>query len=166
MTPAPAAAQRAASVRATRATSPRVPAKRPSLRVLDARPPRRGRLLRVLSVSLVAGSLLAVVVAHSMLAQGQVRLTSTQAQMTTEQAVHRQLLAAVAAAEDPAQIIAEAKKLNLVPPSYVKQLPAVPLNTPIGQSTTPSTTTPSPTTAASGASSSTVAAAQSAAAGR
>jgi len=75
-------------------------------------------------------------------------------------------LAAVAAAEDPAQIIAEAKKLNLVPPSYVKQLPAVPLNTPIGQSTTPSTTTPSPTTAASGASSSTVAAAQSAAAGR
>jgi len=106
-----------------------------------------------------------------MLAQGQVRLTSTQAQMTTEQAVHRQLLAAVAAAEDPAQIIAEAKKLNLVPPSYVKQLPAVPLNTPIGQSvtpstTTPSTTTPSTTTAASGASSSTVAAAQSAAAGR
>jgi hypothetical protein len=158
-------------LRATRATSPRVPAKRPSLRVLDARRPRRGRLLRVLSVSLVAGSLLAVVVGHSMLAQGQVRLTSTQVQMTTEQAVHRQLLAAVAAAEDPAQIIAEAKKLNLVPPSYVKQLPAVPLNTPIGQSVTPSTATPSTatpstTTAASGASPSTAAAAQSAAAGR
>ena len=96
-----------------------------------------------------------------MLAQGQVRLTSTQAQMTTEQAVHRQLLAAVAAAEDPAQIIAEAKKLNLVPPSYVKQLPAVPLNTPIGQSATTASTTP-----ASSASSSTAAAAQSAAAGR
>src|ERR1700728_4398383 len=100
MTPPPAAAQRTALVRAP-ATSPRVQARRPTLRVLDARPARSGRLLRVLAASLVVGSLLAVVVGHSMLAQGQVRLTSAQTQMTSEQALHRQLLAAVGAAAHP-----------------------------------------------------------------
>ena len=171
MTPPPAAAQRAASVRATRATSPRVPAKRPSLRVLDARPPRRGRLLRALSAALVVGSLLSVVVGHSILAQGQVRLTSAQNQLSSEQAIHRQLLAAAADAENPAQIIAEAKKLNLVTPSSVTQLPAVPLNTPIGQTTTTPTTTtpttaPSSSTMGSGSTPPTAAAGPSATAGR
>ena len=160
MTPPPAAAQRAASVRATRAPSPRVQAKRPSLRVLDARQPRRGRLLRFVAASLVVGSLLAVVVGHSILAQGQVRLTSAQAQMSSEQAIHRQLLAAVAEAENPAQIIAEAKKLNLVTPSSITQLPAVPLTTPVGQATT------TPTTAPTSNASSTAAAGPSATAGR
>jgi uncharacterized protein YggE len=115
----------------------------------------------LVSLFLVVGSLLAVVVGHSMLAQGQVRLGAAQTQMSAEQAIHRQLLAAVAKAEDPAQIIAEAKKLNLVRPSYVKQLPTVPLNTPIGQAGTTPTSAP----ATSGASS-TAAAGQSAAAGR
>jgi cytoskeletal protein RodZ len=160
VTPPPAAAQRAASVRATRAPSPRVQAKRPSLRVLDARQPRRGRLLRFVAASLVVGSLLAVVVGHSILAQGQVRLTSAQAQMSSEQAIHRQLLAAVAEAENPAQIIAEAKKLNLVTPSSITQLPAVPLTTPVGQATT------APTTAPTSTASSTAAAGPSATAGR
>jgi hypothetical protein len=119
------------------------------------------RLLRLTSASMVVGSLLTVVVGHSILAQDQVRLTDAQTQMASEQAVHRQLLAAVAAAENPARIIAEAKKLNLVQPSSVKQLPAVPLDTPIGQpATTP--TTPAP----SSGSTSTAAAGQSAAAGR
>jgi hypothetical protein len=76
-----------------------------------------------------------------MLAQGQVRLTTAQGDLAVVQSVNRQLLASVAAAENPAQIVAEAKKLNLVPPSSVTQLPAVPLDTPIGSST--STTTPS-----------------------
>jgi hypothetical protein len=141
VTPPPAAAQRAASVRTTRAPNAGVGAKRPSLRVLDARPRRRGRVLRLVAGGLLVGSLLAVVVAHSMLAQGQVRLTAAQGQVAAEQAVHRQLLASVAKAENPAQIIAEAQHLNLVTPSSVKQLPAVPLNTPIGQATTSPTTT-------------------------
>jgi hypothetical protein len=110
---------------------------------------------------LVVGSLLAVVGGHSMLAQGQVRLGGAQTEVSAEQAIHRQLLAAVAKAENPAQIIAEAKKLNLVRPSYVRQLAAVPLNTPIGQAGTTPTSAP----ATSGASS-TAAAGQSAAAGR
>ena len=95
----------------------------------------------MLSAGLVAGSLLAVVVAHSVLAEDEVRLTAAQQQVVAEQAVHRQLLASVAEAENPAQIVAEAKKLNLVPPGSVTQLPAVSLNTPIGGSST-STTAP------------------------
>lgn len=76
-------------------------------------------------------ALLAVVVAHSVLAEGQVRLTGEQSQLATEQAIHRQLLATVAQAEDPATIVAEAKTLGLVPPSSVTQLPAVPLGSPL-----------------------------------
>jgi hypothetical protein len=92
----------------------------------------------------VVGALLAVVVGHSILAEGQIRLTSAQTKLANEQAIHRQLVAAVAKAENPAQIIAEAKKLNLVTPGSVTQLPAVPLNKPIAQATT------TPTTAGSG----------------
>jgi hypothetical protein len=110
-------------------------------------------LLRAVSAALVVGSLLAVVVGHSILAQRQVRLTSAQNQVLSEQAIHRQLLATVAEAENPAQIIAEAKKLNLLTPSSVTQLPAVPLTTPIGQATTTPTTT-STGTASSGTTSS------------
>lgn len=80
--------------------------------------------------------------------------------MSSEQAIHRQLLAAVAEAENPAQIIAEAKKLNLVTPSSITQLPAVPLTTPVGQATT------APTTAPTSTASSTAAAGPSATAGR
>jgi hypothetical protein len=118
-----------------------------------------------MSATVVVGSLLAVVIAHSMLAQGQVRLTAAQAQMSAEQAVHRQLLAAVAEAENPAQIVREAKTLNLVPPSYVTQLPAVPLTTPIGQTTTP-TTAPTGTSSSNSSANTSTAAGQSAAAGR
>jgi hypothetical protein len=146
VTPAQAAAQRAAPVRTARAPSSRVTAKRPPLRVLAARPRRSGRLMRAAAAVLIVGSLLGVVVGHSMLAQGQVRLTTEQADLAVVSAVNRQLLASVAAAENPAEIIAEAKKLNLVPPGSVTQLPAVPLDTPIHSST--STTTPS--TSASG----------------
>ncbi|HXW38509.1 MAG TPA: hypothetical protein VEJ44_02350 [Acidimicrobiales bacterium] len=131
MTPAQAAAQRAAPVRTAR--SSRAAAK-PPLRVVAPRSRRNGRLLRVVAAALVVGSLLGVVVGHSLLAQGQVRLTSEQGDLAVVQALNRQLLASVAAAENPAQIIAEAKKLNLVRPSTVTQLPAVPLDSPIGSS--------------------------------
>jgi hypothetical protein len=104
-------------------------------------------------VGLIALSLLAVVVAHSVLAQGQVRLTTQQAQVAAEQAVHRQLLAAVAKAENPATIIAEAKNLNLVRPATVKQLPAVSLSTPIHPAT--SSTNQSASSSTTGSSSST-----------
>jgi len=137
----PSAAASRASERPTGDLASRATPRRPSLRVLDAQPRRRGRALRAVAAVAVVGSLLAVVVAHSMLAEGQVRLTAAQAQVAAEQSVHRQLLASVAKAENPAQIIAEAKKLDLVPPTGVIQLPAVSLSTPVGQTTT-STTSP------------------------
>ncbi len=146
MTPAQAAAQRAASVRTARLPSPRAGAKRPALRVLAPRP-HNGRWLRAAAAVVVVGALLAVVVGHSMLAQGQVRLTTEQGPLATAQAVNRQLLASVATAENPAQIIAEAARLNLVRPSSVTQVPAVPLDTPIASSTSStSTTAAGPTT--------------------
>jgi hypothetical protein len=117
----------------------------------------------VLAASVLIGALLAVVVAHSMLAQGQVRLSAVQGQVAAEQALHRELLASVAEAENPERIIAVAKQLtNLVPPSNVTQLPAVPLNTPIGQATT----TPSTPTSSASSSAATAATGHSAAAGR
>lgn len=147
MTPAQAAAQRAASVRTARLPSPRAGAKRPALRVLAPRPRHNGRWLRAAAAVVVVGALLAVVVGHSMLAQGQVRLTTEQSSLATAQAVNRQLLASVATAENPAQIIAEAARLNLVRPSSVTQVPAVPLDTPIASSTSStSTTAAGPTT--------------------
>jgi hypothetical protein len=150
VTPPPAAAQRAATVRTTRVPDTRVAAKRPALRILDAPARRRGRGLRFLAACVLVGSLLAVVVAHSMLAQSQVRLTAVQDQLTAEQAVHRQLLSSVAAAENPAQIIAEAQHLNLATPGSVIQLPAVPLTTPLGQSTATTGPTTTPTASGSG----------------
>jgi predicted alpha/beta hydrolase family esterase len=135
VTPPPAAAPRAASVRSGRERNARSAVKRPALRVLEPRPRRRGRWTRALAAGLVAGSLLAVVVAHSLLAEDEVRLTAAQQQVATEQAVHRQLLASVAAAENPARIIAEAARLNLVTPSSVTQLPSVSLTVPIASST-------------------------------
>jgi hypothetical protein len=150
VTPPPAAAQRAASVRPDRDAGARSGARRHTLRVLEPRPRRRGRWLRALAGCLLAGSLLAVVVAHSLLAEDQVGLSTAQQEVAAEQAVHRQLLASVAEAENPAQIIAEAKKLNLVPPTSVTQLPAVSLTTPIGASTTSTTTADAGTTASSG----------------
>ena len=65
-------------------------------------------------VALVA-SLLAVVVGHAMLAQGQVRLPPPKRSWPPSRPSTASLLA-VAGAENPARIVAEAKKLNLVRP--------------------------------------------------
>jgi hypothetical protein len=70
-----------------------------------------------------------------MLAQEQIRLTNAQAQLSAEQAVHRQVLAAVAGAETPSRIVAAAEALHMVAPSNVQQLPWVPL-TPTAPTTT------------------------------
>jgi hypothetical protein len=75
---------------------------------------------------------LAVVIGHSMLAQGEVRLTKIQSQVSTEAALNRQLLAWVGSAENPARIVAEAKGLGLFSPGSVTQIPAVPLDAPLG----------------------------------
>ncbi|MGH9044302.1 MAG: hypothetical protein ACRDVP_05615 [Acidimicrobiales bacterium] len=124
--------------------------RRADLRVVRERRRTKSRVVEIAAGLIVLSALLAVVIGHSMLAQGQVRLTTIEAQSATEQAIHRQLLAEVAKGEDPAAIISKAKALGLVTPPSVTQLPAVPLDSPIGGAAT--TTTTLPRSAASGAS--------------
>ena len=87
-----------------------------------------------MSVSLVVAALLAVVVAQAMLANGQVRLSSLQHELSLEQGAHRQAELAVSELETPSRIVATATGLDMVRPANVVELPyvsfAVPLPTP------------------------------------
>ena len=92
-----------ASAPARQAPAPR-PARQPPLRVVGAAPRRaRQRLLRFSALLLLTGSLLGVVFGHAMLAQEQIKLSGAQARLSAEQALHRQLLLAVAQAETPSR---------------------------------------------------------------
>jgi hypothetical protein len=101
------------------------------------------------SVSLVLGSLLAVVVAQAMLANGQVRLSGLQHQLTLEQSSHRQAELAVSQLETPSRIVAAASgQLHMVRPAQVIELPYVSLTTPLPTpKVTPGPGTPSTGTA-------------------
>jgi hypothetical protein len=105
----------------------------------------RGRLLHIASVSLVVAALLAVVAAQAMLANGQVRLSSLQHQLSLEQGTHRQAELAVSELETPSRIVATATGLGMVRPANVVELPyvslAVPLPTP---KVTPAPPAPAP----------------------
>jgi hypothetical protein len=103
-------------------------------------------------VGLVVMSLLAVVLGHAVLAQGQLHLSSLQAQLAAEQAKHRRQLLAVTQLETPSRIVSQAEQqLHMVPPQQVTQLPSVPLDTPVSASSTTvpgnAATTPSTTSA-------------------
>src|SRR6516164_7522190 len=105
---------------------------RPRTKVLAG---RQARVLNVLAVSLVVGTLLAVVVAQAILANGQVKLAGLQHQLALEQSLHRQGELAVAQLETPSRIVGSAStQLHMVRPAQVTELPfvslAVPLPTP------------------------------------
>ena len=68
----------------------------------------RGRLLPILSVSMVVAALLAVVVGQALLANGQVNLSNLQQELTLEQSAHSQAELAVAQLETPPRIVAAA----------------------------------------------------------
>ena len=110
-------------------------------------------MLNVVSASLVLGSLLAVVVGQALLANGQVRLSAQQNQLTLEQSSHRQAELAVSELETPSRIVAAASaQLHMVRPAQVTELPYVSLTTPLP---TPKVTpgpvpVTAPTTAAGG----------------
>ncbi len=113
-----------------------------------------GRLLNLLSVSIVVAALLAVVVAQALLAKGQVRLSTLQHDLTYEQAAHRQAELAVAQLETPSRIVAAASGEGMVRPAGVVELPYVSLSVPLP---TPRVTpapapapAPAPTTATPG----------------
>ncbi len=93
---------------------------------------KSSRTLTVVSVCLVLGALLAVVVGQALLANGQVRLSALQQQLSLEQSGHRQSELAVAELETPARIVAAAAgQLGMVRPTSVIELPYVSLSTPL-----------------------------------
>jgi len=124
------------------------PDHQPDLRVVDPRPRRRRRPRRhvtgVLCAILLTGSLMAVVIGHSVLAERQIRLTGLQSSLAAAQATERSRELSVAELETPARIVAEAENQDhMVPATQVPQVPSVPLDHPertpnvAGSSTTP-----------------------------
>ncbi len=84
-----------------------------------------------MSVCLVVAALLAVVAAQAMLANGQVRLSSLQHELSLEQGAHRQAELAVSELETPSRIVATATGLGMVRPANVVELPYVSLVVPL-----------------------------------
>ena len=118
----------ARSLRRSAGSAPRAVA----LRLVQRLPRRRRIRLSIVSAVLVVGSLLTVVVGHSLVAEGQVRLAGVQAVLSAEQARHRQEVMAVASLEDPSRIVADARQqLHMVSAGQVQQLPYVSLDTPL-----------------------------------
>ena len=128
---------------ASHASRPR----RPSLRIVRSRsgkPTQRGRLIEIVALVLVVGSLLAVVIGQAVLANDQVQISALQHELSLEQSTHRQAELQVANLETPRRIVGDATKAGMVRPPQVIELPYVPLNTPIA---TPNVTAaPAPTT--------------------
>ena len=85
----------------------------------------------MVSVCLVLGALLAVVVGQALLANGQVRLSALQHQLSLEQSSHRQSELAVAELETPSRIVAAALGGGMVRPASVVELPYVSLSSPL-----------------------------------
>jgi len=146
---ADAAARRSAAARAEHrhgAAAPRPDprhdggeARRPPLRLFEPAPRRRpgtgrARLRRStmwLSCLMVVGSLLAVVVGDTLLAQGQVRLSSLQHQVAAAEAVQKASQVAVAERAAPPVVVSQAEAQGLVAPTQVVYLPHVPLDVPL-----------------------------------
>ena len=137
MTPAQAATARPAGDRPVSGGRPvRAPQPAAPLSVVEA-PSRRSRSGRrrrteLAALLVVTLSLLAVVLGHSMLAAGQVRLSTLQSELATAQARNQALALSVAQLETPARIVSQAEQtLHMVVPPAVQQLPSVPLATPL-----------------------------------
>ena len=112
----------------------------------------RGRLLPILSVSMVVAALLAVVVGQALLANGQVNLASLQQKLTLEQSAHSQAELAVAQLETPSRIVAAATRQVLVAQSNLIELPYVSLSVPLPTpKVTPAPAPTQPTTPSAGA---------------
>jgi anti-sigma factor RsiW len=106
----------------------------------------RQRMLNILSVSMIVVSLLAVVLAQALLANGQVRMSTLQHQLSLEQSTHRQEELAVAQLETPARIVGAALKNGMEHPT-VTELPYVSLSVPLPTpKVTPAAVAPPPTT--------------------
>jgi hypothetical protein len=110
---------------------------RPSIRLFQPAPRRRRRARRLARPELwaggvlVVGSLLAVVVGDSVVAQGQIQLTQTQQAINSATATEKTAQVAVAGMASPPVVVRAAERLGLVAPTSIVDLPAVPLNVPL-----------------------------------
>ena len=139
-----------APVRTRRSTATHAPARRQAParpRITPAPAKQRSKVIkrRPLTIYLAGGilvaTLFAVVSGQSIVTQGQVQLARTQAQVQAAETLHRQAVLAVARLETPTKIAnAATASLHLAQPSSVVDLPAVPLDQPLG----PPRITPAP----------------------
>jgi cell division protein FtsB len=158
-----AAARRAAAVpdsrRGSAAPDPRQAPRKPPLRILSpatrSKPRRGNRVLMAVSALLVVGSLMAVVVADDVIAQGQVKLSAAQQQVNSLTNTHRELQTGVSVQQAPQMVVSVAEsQLGMVSPGQITDLPqvsltkplAVPQTAPNPAPATPSSTSPSSST--------------------
>lgn len=100
------------------------------LRVVRPEPARTGRGARraiFIGPALVLLSLLVITGAQAFLTEGQVRLTGLQADVAAAQTKKLDLELQIADKEQPAAMIAAARRLGLVVPSKISDLPAAAL---------------------------------------
>jgi hypothetical protein len=110
--------------------------------------------MTILAVCLVVGALLAVVVGQAFLANGQVRLSAFERELSLEQATHRQRELSVAQLETPARIVGAATTQDHMVGAAVTELPYVSLTVPLPTPTVTPAPAPSPAPAATPASAS------------
>jgi type II secretory pathway pseudopilin PulG len=106
-----------------------------------------------LAVVLVVGSLLAVVVGDTLVAQGQVRLADIQQAITSAQTAQKSMQTEVAELAAPDRVVAQGIALGLTAPAQVVNLPEVPLNVPLPAPASAGRSTASPAPAAAAATS-------------
>jgi hypothetical protein len=118
-------------------------------------------MVTIVSVSMIVAALLAVVVAQALLANGQVRMSTLQHQLSLEQSAHRQAELAVSQLETPSRIVGAALSQGMTHP-VVTELPYVSLSVPLptpkvtpAPAAPPATSTSSSTGASAGTSSTT-----------
>ena len=111
-----------------------------------------GRLLTIISVSMVVVALLAVVVGQAILANGQVKMAGLQHELAVEQSAHRQAELADAKLETPTRIVAYATTQGHMVAATPIELPYVSLSVPLPTpKVTPAPAPPPPTTPSAGA---------------
>ena len=134
---APPAPATAAARRTAGAPQPHSAPRRPPLRVFTPEPrrsvrrglSRRGHVW--LGVAMVVGSLLLVVVADAMVAQGQVRMAAIQSKINDQITIQKSAQSEVAQLAAPDRVVAQGINYGLIAPAQVVNLPQVPLNVPL-----------------------------------
>ena len=80
---------------------------------------------------MVVGSLLAVVVADAMVAQGQIRMAAIQSNINDQLTIQKSAQSDVAQLAAPDRVVAQGINHGLIAPAQVVNLPQVPLNVPL-----------------------------------